>query len=77
MRIAAGKEGAESLHRSVHPGQTLKLGRNRRIFKALDKENVDFGGYDKAKRQKVHYDSAKKILFLDPRSDIYRRTTKS
>jgi len=65
--IAAGKEGADSLHRCVQPGQTLDIGRNRRIFKALDKENVDFSGYDKAKRQKVTMDSKKKNSFSDPR----------
>lgn len=65
--IAAGKEGADSLHRSVQPGQTLDIGRNRREFKALDKNNIDFGGYDKAKRQKPRINSKKKNTFEDPR----------
>ena len=65
--IAAGKEGAESLHRFVHPGQTLHLGRNRRVFTALDKDNVVFDGYDRAKRQKINYDSSKENTFADPR----------
>ena len=65
--IAAGKEGAESLHRFVHPGQSLVLGRNRRIFKALDKENLNLGGYDSAKRQKIKHDSTKSNTFSDPR----------
>ncbi|MEG0035598.1 MAG: FAD-dependent oxidoreductase, partial [Oscillospiraceae bacterium] len=42
---AAGKEGAESLHRIGHPGQTQNIGRNRRIFRELDKSNVVFDGY--------------------------------
>ncbi|WP_125154791.1 FAD-dependent oxidoreductase [Clostridium rectalis] len=65
--IAAGKEGAESLHRYVHPGQTLTLGRNRRMFKALHKDNLNLQGYDRAKREKVFYDSSKEKSFLDPR----------
>jgi NADPH-dependent glutamate synthase beta subunit-like oxidoreductase/NAD-dependent dihydropyrimidine dehydrogenase PreA subunit len=65
--IAAGKEGADSLHRCVQPGQTLHLGRNRRIFKALDKENVNFNGYDTVKREKVSHDNSKANTFSDPR----------
>ena len=38
--IAAGKEAAVSIHRYVHAGQTLTLGRDRRDYKALDKSNV-------------------------------------
>ncbi|MBU5293987.1 FAD-dependent oxidoreductase [Anaerosalibacter bizertensis] len=65
--IATGKEGAESLHRSVHPGQTLTLGRNRRIFESLDKDNLNLDGYDRAKRQRISYDSNKNNTFSDPR----------
>lgn len=68
--IAAGKEGADSLHRFVQPGQTLDIGRNRRNFVALDKDNVDFGGYDKAKRQRPAIDSKKKNTFSDPRTTL-------
>ena len=35
--IAAGKEGCVSIHRFVHEGQSLTLGRNRRQFIELDK----------------------------------------
>jgi NADPH-dependent glutamate synthase beta subunit-like oxidoreductase len=38
--IAAGKEGAISIHRFVHEGQSLIIGRNRREFIELDKENL-------------------------------------
>jgi NADPH-dependent glutamate synthase beta subunit-like oxidoreductase len=65
--IAAGKEGADSLHREVQEGQTLHLGRNRRIFDVLDKDNVEFGGYDKAKRVSVSKDSKKENTYSDPR----------
>ena len=65
--IAAGKEGADSLHRAVQEGQTLTLGRNRRGFAVLDKNNVEFGGYDKAKRVTIYNDTKKENTFLDPR----------
>ena len=38
--IAAGKEAAISLHRYVHEGQSLTIGRNRRSYPELDKSNV-------------------------------------
>ena len=38
--IAAGKEAAISLHRYVHEGQSLMIGRNRRSYPELDKRNV-------------------------------------
>ena len=40
--IAAGKQGAISLHRYVSEGQCLTAGRDRREFKMIDKDNVDF-----------------------------------
>lgn len=58
--IALGKEGAISIHRYVQPGQSLILGRDRREFSALDKENLDLESYDRFPRQKVnHVDSVK------------------
>jgi NADPH-dependent glutamate synthase beta subunit-like oxidoreductase/Fe-S-cluster-containing hydrogenase component 2 len=65
--IAAGKEGADSMHRFVHPGQTLNLGRNRREFLILDKDNVNYSSYDNAKREKVAHDKSKDLTFSDPR----------
>lgn len=58
--IAAGREGAISLHRFVHEGCTLTIGRNRREFVSLDKENVQLAGYDKAIRQTPEKADAKK-----------------
>lgn len=49
--IAAGREGAISLHRFVHEHCTMTIGRNRRDFIPLDKEDADFGEYDREKRQ--------------------------
>ncbi len=53
--IAAGKEGCESIHRFVHKGHSLTLGRNLRQFPSLDKENlaIEPESYDNAQRQ-VH-----------------------
>ena len=50
--IAVGKEGAISLHRFVHKGQSLVLGRLKRDYKPLDKENLDLEGYDRIPRQR-------------------------
>ncbi len=68
--IAAGKEAADSLHRYVHPGQTLHLGRNRREFLILDKDNVDYSSYDNSKRQITVHDSSKEKTFYDPRATL-------
>lgn len=67
--IAAGKEGAISLHRWVHEGQTLTLGRDRRIYRALDKENalIPVEGFDNTPRQRPGYNAAKAKSFGDSR----------
>ena len=53
--IAAGKQGAISIHRFVQEGQSLTIGRDRLNYTALDKDNVDFDGirqsYDNVSRQ--------------------------
>ena len=49
--IAAGREGAISLHRYVHENCTLTIGRNRRDFVELDKNNIFVDSYDTSKRQ--------------------------
>jgi NADPH-dependent glutamate synthase beta subunit-like oxidoreductase len=53
--IAAGKEGAVSIHRFVQPGQSLIIGRDRRQYKELDKKNVliPAHNYDNSTRQKL------------------------
>ena len=67
--IAAGKEAAISLHRYVHPGQTLTAGRDRRVYKALDKDHVllETAGFDKDHRQMPGYNAAKAKTFSDAR----------
>ena len=49
--IAAGREGAVSLHRYVHEHCTLTIGRNRREFIELDKTNIKVEAYDSSSRQ--------------------------
>ena len=47
--IAAGREGAISIHRFVQPHSSLTIG--RREFIALDKDNIKVEQYDNASRQ--------------------------
>ncbi|MDD2969623.1 MAG: FAD-dependent oxidoreductase [Lachnospiraceae bacterium] len=67
--IAAGKQGAISIHRFVQPGQSLIIGRSRREYHALDKEQIDFEGYDRVARQSVKHveQDGNKDKFKDPR----------
>lgn len=68
--IAAGKQGAISIHRYVQPGQSLIIGRDRREYHTLNKENIDFAGYDSLPRQSTsHIDGTKsKETFQDLRT---------
>jgi NADPH-dependent glutamate synthase beta subunit-like oxidoreductase len=49
--IAAGKEGAVSIHRFVQPNSSLLIGRNRRKFIEFDKDNIKLENYDNSSRQ--------------------------
>ena len=49
--IVAGKQGCESIHRFVHEGHSLTLGRDLRQFVELDKDDVVIEEFDNAKRQ--------------------------
>ena len=51
--IAAGKDGAISIHRFVHEGQSLTIGRDKRHFVELDKTNLllPIESFDNAQRQ--------------------------
>ena len=49
--IAAGKEGAYSIHRFVQPHCTLTVGRNLRKYIELDKNNLSIPSYDNSSRQ--------------------------
>lgn len=66
--IAAGKEGADSLHRFVWEGHSLTLGRVKRDnYKYIDKDNLDLSSYDTASRQKHGVDESKAKTFCDER----------
>ena len=76
--IAEGKQGAISIHRFVHPGQSLILGRTKRDYKPLDKENLDLKGYDNLPRQRAgRMSSAKSVeSFRDPRETFTEEQVK-
>ena len=66
--IAAGKQGAVSLHRWVQHA-TLTVGRDRRRFIELDKENalIAVDSYDNTPRQQIGYNEALRKTFRDER----------
>ena len=68
--IAAGKQGAISIHRFVQPGQSLINGRDRREYHAIDKDNLDLQSYDRIPRvtSKHHYTTTGKDAFNDART---------
>ena len=65
--IAAGKEGAISLHRYVHPGQSLILGRTKRDYRSFDRNSLTLEGYDRMPRQRPLPAQENSNTFRDPR----------
>ena len=67
--IAAGREGAVSLHRFVHDGQSLTLARDPREFYELDKSNavLPIDCFDAPARQTVAHDASKAKTFSNDR----------
>lgn len=67
--IAAGKEGAISIHRFVQPGQSLVIGRLDRNYCAFDKNTLNLDGFDNMPRQRavVKHDESSKKSFKDIR----------
>lgn len=51
--IAAGHGAAESLHRHVRPGASMTIGRDRRDYQPLNKEDLTYPSYDHAGRQEA------------------------
>lgn len=49
--VAAGHEAAESLHRFVRPRASMTIGRDRRTYIPLNKEDLTYPSYDRAGRQ--------------------------
>ena len=66
--IAQGHEAAESLHRYVQNGH-MTIGRNRREFVELDKDNVFLFSYDTAGRQEAE-DGTSDDRFADARGTL-------
>ena len=67
--IAAGREGAESLHRFVQDGQSLTISRNLREFYELDKNNIVLTPdcFDTPARQPILHDKKKAKSFQHDR----------
>lgn len=65
--IAAGKQGAISIHRFVQPGQSLTLGRDRREYHAFDKDNIVVDGFDNMPRQRIGHNPDAACSFTDDR----------
>ena len=67
--IAAGREGAVSLHRFVHPGQSLTMARDLHRYTELDKADIVLGteSFDKPMRQTVQHDKKKALTMQDDR----------
>ena len=63
--IEAGKNAAVSLHRFVQPGTSMTIGRNRRDFIELDKDNIVIDSYDTAGRQEAKELDGDKHSFRD------------
>ncbi len=68
--IAAGKEGAISIHRYVRPHTTLTIGRDRRQFIELNKKDIkiDQDIFDNTSRQRPGYNEALRKTFSDDRT---------
>ncbi len=64
--IAAGKEGAISIHRFVQPNSSLTIGRNPNHYIELDKNDIYVESYDNSSRQiPGHNDKIEKKSFRD------------
>ena len=79
--IAQGKQAAISIHRYVHPGQSLVIGRDRLTYRAFDKENVDFDTVKRESaptaRQIPGKDQAKASSFRDDRRTLTEEQLKA
>lgn len=56
--IAEGHEAAESLHRFVRPDAHMTIGRDRRHYDPLDKDDITYPSYDEAGRQEAGMDES-------------------
>ena len=75
--IAAGKEGAESLHRFVWEGHSLTLGRvKRNNYKFIDKSNLRLAPESDTPRQQPAKDASKEKSFADERLPLTEEQVK-
>ncbi|MHC1735331.1 MAG: FAD-dependent oxidoreductase [Erysipelotrichaceae bacterium] len=76
--ISHGKEASISIHRFVNRGQSLVYGRNNKAFVALDRDNVDFSGYDHIRRERVYTLTVESLRgsFKDPRGVLTEEQVK-
>ena len=67
--IAAGHQGAVSLHRFVQPHSSLTIGRNPNHFVELDKTDIKINEetFDNTPRQRIGYNEALRRTFKDER----------
>lgn len=72
--IEAGKCVAESLHRFVQPGTSLTIGRNRRDFIELNKDDLVIDGYDNQGRNEPGMDET--IDYRNSFKDAHKTFTK-
>ncbi len=77
--IAAGHEAAESLHRHVRPDASMTIGRDRRNFTPLDKDDIKFPSYDTAGRQEAGMDSSidHRMSFADAHLNLTEEQVKT
>ncbi len=71
--IAAGHEAAESLHRHVRPNAHMTIGRDRRQYTTLNKDDLKYPSYDTAGRQEAGMDES--IDFKNSFEDAHKTLT--
>ena len=74
--IAAGKQGAISIHRFVQPHSSLTIGRDPHYFVELNKDDINIESYDNSSRQVPMKDEniSKNNPFRECQTSFYRRT---
>ena len=77
--IAQGHEAAESLHRRVRPRAHMTIGRDRRYYATLDKEDVTYPSYDNTPRQTEQVDETidRKNSFRDAHGTLTEQQVKA
>lgn len=76
--IAAGKEGAVSLHRFVQPRSSLAIGRDRRNYVEFNKKDISVNeeSFDNSPRERIGYNEALARTFKDERISFIEEQVK-